>query len=76
VNIRRDLRRERRRQVAVDLDGNDAGDVGRERTGQGAATGADLEKGIAVRRPERGNQLVDPGWFEKVLAESLARPEA
>jgi hypothetical protein len=76
LNIRRDLPREIGREVAVNLDGDDAGDVWRERACQSAATGADFEKGIAGRRLERGNQLVDPGWFEKVLAESLARPEA
>lgn len=75
VNVVRYACGQRRGQVAVDFDGDDTPDTRGERARQCATTRANLEERLVRRRGDDLNQLVDPGGFEEVLAETTARPE-
>jgi hypothetical protein len=73
-HIRRDMRDQIGDQIPVDLDRkNRCARIG-ERQGQRPATGANLEKDVAWRGIDRGDDLSRPAGREKVLTEPFARP--
>jgi hypothetical protein len=72
-HVPRHLAWKRGRQVAIDFNRNQLADERRQRFRQGAASRADLEERLVPTGIERGDQLVDPGLFEEVLSEPLAR---
>jgi hypothetical protein len=61
VDVGRHVRRECRREIAIDLHCDNARNPRRQRTCQRSAPGANLQKRVAGRRGDRGDQLRDPG---------------
>jgi hypothetical protein len=68
----RNARGQGSRQIAIDLDGDELSDAGRERRGERPPAGTDLEERLVGASVERRYELCDPGRLEKMLAESLA----
>src|SRR5204862_8206096 len=59
------------RQIAIDLDGDDATRSRCQRAGQRSAPGPDFEEGFIARRVDCVDELGDPDRLEEVLAEPL-----
>ncbi len=68
----RDSRGKSCREIAIDLDGEEALHSGGQRHGQRAAARSDLEERLVWACVESVNELCDPGRLQKMLAESLA----
>ena len=73
-HVRRNTRRKRRGEIAIEFDGDDLARMLRQRGSQRTAARTDLDEGLVACGCDRRYQPRDPGWFEEVLTESLPSP--
>ena len=76
THVRRNTRRKRRSEVAIDFDGDDACRPAPPAGAVSAPRPGPISRNVssAVGRERRAISLRDPGRLEEVLAESLPRP--
>ena len=73
VHVRRRPGAERRGEVAIDFNRNDAADTGGERVGKGASSRADLEDRVVRVELQQRRESCDPRRIQEMLPEPLAR---